>query len=82
MNVSTHFLKATFTYEERKDIATKIKNISEDIICYEMDKLIQIGENAQNMSPRILICKNIVLIFMILLLILMNLRKKNIYKIC
>ena len=60
MNVSTHFLKATFTYEERKDIATKIKNISEDIICYEMDKLIQIGENAQNMSPRIRIGNNIV----------------------
>jgi len=54
------FIKANYTNEERKCIAMKIKNISEDNIHAEMDKLIQIGENAHTMSPRSLIGNNIV----------------------
>jgi 16S rRNA G966 N2-methylase RsmD len=54
------FIKANYSYEERKEIAMKIKNISEDNIHSEMDKLIQIGENAHTMSPRSRIGNNIV----------------------
>jgi 16S rRNA G966 N2-methylase RsmD len=54
------FLKAKYSEVERKTIANAIKNISEETICEEMNKLIQIGENAQNMSPRSRIGNNIV----------------------
>ena len=54
------FIKAEYTDVERTNIACAIKNISEDTVCEEMSKLIQIGENACNMSPRSRIGNNIV----------------------
>lgn len=55
-----HFIKAQYTDEERTNISRKIKNISEEMIHTEMNKLIEIGENASNMSPRSRIGNNIV----------------------
>ena len=60
LNEQPKFCKASFTDEERKYIATQIKDISEETICLEMDKLIQIGENAQHMSPRSRVGNNVV----------------------
>jgi len=54
------FIKDSYTKEERKEIAAKIKHISEDVIHLEMNKLIQIGKNASTMSPRSRIGNNIV----------------------
>ena len=57
---TTQLIKSEYTEEERIHIAKKIKNISEEMIYKEMGKLIQIGVNAQNMSPRSRIGNNIV----------------------
>jgi tRNA1(Val) A37 N6-methylase TrmN6 len=54
------FIKDPYTNEERKEIAKKIKNISEDNIQQEMNKLIQIGKTASTMSPRSRVGNNIV----------------------
>ena len=54
------FIKDSYTNEERKNIATKIKNIPEDVIHIEMNKLIQIGKTASTMSPRSRVGNNIV----------------------
>ena len=60
-NVETQtYLKAKYTEVERKTIANSIKNISKETICEEMNKLIKIGKNAQNMSPRCRVGNNIV----------------------
>ena len=50
----------TFTNEEKIQIAQQIKNISLNIIEKEYKELINIGENACNMSERCLIGNNIV----------------------
>ena len=57
---SEQFIRANYTDEERINIAKSIKNITEDDIHDEMNKLIHIGENAANMSPRCRIGNNIV----------------------
>lgn len=46
--------------QEKREIAAKIKNITYETINNEMDKLISIGRNAENMSPRCRIGNNIV----------------------
>ena len=53
-------VKADYSYEERINIAKQIKNISSEMIDLEMDKLIQIGEKACEMSSRSRIGNNIV----------------------
>jgi len=50
----------TYTFEEKTDIAGKIKNICYETIDKEMDKLIEIGSSAYSMSPRSRIGNNIV----------------------
>jgi hypothetical protein len=60
MEESTCFIKESFTNEERNNIANKIKNISQETIDNEMNKLIQIGKNAGDMSPRSRIGNNVV----------------------
>jgi len=52
--------KNNFTSDEKKEIAKMIKNPSIVEIDKEMDKLIEIGENAYKMSPRTRIGNNIV----------------------
>jgi 16S rRNA G966 N2-methylase RsmD len=49
-----------FTLDEKKKIAKMIKNHSLSEIDKEMDKLIEIGENAYKMSPRSRIGNNVV----------------------
>ena len=60
MEESTCFIKESFTNEERNYIAKQIKNISEETIHDEMNKLIKIGKNAGDMSPRSRIGNNVV----------------------
>ena len=60
MEESTCFIKESFTNEERNYIAKQIKNISEKTIHEEMNKLIQIGATACEMSPRSRIGNNVV----------------------
>ena len=53
-------LKDTFTNNEKENISNQIKPIGFSTLESEMDKLIQIGTNACNMSPRCRIGNNIV----------------------
>jgi tRNA1(Val) A37 N6-methylase TrmN6 len=50
----------TYSFEEKKNIAAKIKNIHYEMIDKEMDKLREIGSNAFTLSPRSRIGNNIV----------------------
>jgi len=50
----------TFTKEEKKDIAKKIKNITISDVEKEMVKLIEIGKTANTMSERSQLGNNIV----------------------
>jgi tRNA1(Val) A37 N6-methylase TrmN6 len=56
------FIPSNYTDEERMNISKKIKNISNETIHEEMDKLILIGKNieTQTLSPRIRTGNNIV----------------------
>lgn len=53
-------IKESYTIEEKTKIANHIKNISKEDITKEMNKLIEIGENASTMSSRSRIGNNIV----------------------
>ena len=61
-NKKQTFFPSTYTDEERMYISKKIKNISNETINQEMDKLILIGKiiDSQNLSPRIRTGNNIV----------------------
>lgn len=53
-------IQEKYTQEEKLEISKQIKNISFDDIVKEMNKLIEIGENAHALSPRARIGNNIV----------------------
>jgi len=53
-------IKETFSPEEKVEIANQIKNIAKKDIIKEMNKLIEIGENASTISSRSRIGNNIV----------------------
>jgi hypothetical protein len=61
-NKKQTFIPSTYTDEERTNISKKIKNISNETINQEMDKLILIGKSiySQNLSPRMRTGNNIV----------------------
>jgi hypothetical protein len=53
-------IKETFTKEQKREIAEKIKNIKFDVVEGEMNKLIKIGKDANMISERSKIGNNVV----------------------
>lgn len=60
LDKTTKLVNNTFTEEKKREIANSIKQISLETVNKEFDKLVEIGYNADQMSPRSRIGNNVV----------------------